>query len=87
MVSRPTVSPELWKGLAEILKRTTSVLYWSGTPCVVADASVIPHLPPDMIESLGDPVVTTDRDRILELIRNGDQNDDEDDEDEEPDDE
>jgi hypothetical protein len=71
MVSRPPNSPELWRGIIEILKRTTSVLYWPGTPCVVADASVIPHLPPDMIESLGEPVVTTDRDEILELIATG----------------
>ncbi|MDE2228973.1 MAG: hypothetical protein KGL11_08035 [Alphaproteobacteria bacterium] len=70
MVTRSPDSPEFWSGLIEILKRTTSVLYWPGGPPVVADASVIPHIPKGMIEALGEPVVTTDRDKILELIRN-----------------
>ena len=69
-VFRPSDSPELWNGLIEILKRTMSVLYWPGGPPVVADAAVIPHVPKDMIESLGEPVVTTDREKIFELIRN-----------------
>lgn len=70
MVSRPSGNPELWKGLIEILKRTTSVLLWPGGPPVIADVSVIPHIPRGMIESLGEPVITTDSDKIRELIRN-----------------
>ena len=71
MVNRPTGSPELWNGIIEILKRTSSVLYWPGeaTACVVADAAVIPHLPPDMVESIGTPVVTTDSEKIQDVIR------------------
>lgn len=68
MVSRPSGNPELWKGLIEILKRTTSVLFWPGGVPVVADISVIPHLPKDFIEALGEPVVTTDSDKIRALI-------------------
>ncbi len=70
MVTRSPDSPEFWNGLIEILKQTTSVLYWPGGPPVVADASVIPHIPNGMIDSLGKPVVTTDSDKIRELIRN-----------------
>jgi len=68
MVSRPCTSPELWSGLIKILKRTSSVLYWPGGGCVVADAAVIADMPPDMIKSLGRPVVTTDPKVILDLI-------------------
>lgn len=63
MVARPCRSPEFLQGLFDVLRETTSILYW-GQGCVIADAAVIPHLPPDMLESLGEPTFAAKPDDI-----------------------
>jgi hypothetical protein len=68
-VNRPAASLELWQGLLDILRQTSTVLYWPGGGCVVGNAAVIPHLPPDMIKSLGTPIVATDTQTILDMIK------------------
>jgi hypothetical protein len=44
-VNLPTASSDFWEGILYILQRTTSVLFWPGTGCVVASEAVIPELP------------------------------------------
>jgi hypothetical protein len=48
---------DIYDALYEILSRTHSALIWSFGGCAVADASVIPDLPDELIEELGQPVV------------------------------
>jgi len=47
----------IYDALYEILRQTHSALMWSFGGCVVADASVIPDLPDELIEDLGEPVI------------------------------
>jgi hypothetical protein len=55
-VLRPCEDARLWESLIEILKLGNVVLYFPGEGCpLVADESVIPHLPADMVETLGRP--------------------------------
>ncbi len=68
-VNRPAASPELWQGLLDILRQTSTVLYWPGGGCAVGNASVIAQLPPDMIKSLSTPIVAADTQTILDMIK------------------
>ena len=69
-VNRPPGGDEFWTAVVEVLRQTPSVLYWGPGGAVVADASVVAHLPASFIESVGMPAVTTDIAEILELHRN-----------------
>jgi hypothetical protein len=67
-VNRPPSSPAFWEAILGILRQTTSVLYWAGNGCVVADASVIPHIPTYLIEGVGEPTVVSTIEEILACI-------------------
>lgn len=72
-VSRPPGDENhpFWRGLLEVMRQTPTVLFWpaSGKPAaLVAQASVITHMPPDMIEALGTPPVIDDPSRFWEYI-------------------
>lgn len=69
MIARPASSPELWKGLLEILKNTGAVLFWPDGGAVVADESVIQHLPESVTEAVGVPTVVHEPEEISRLIR------------------
>ena len=59
-VHRPCADPRLWDGLAGILALGDIVLYFPGGKApLVGRSTVTQHLPPDMIELLGCPVVVT----------------------------
>ncbi len=59
-VHRPCADQRLWDALASILTLGDIVLYFpSGRAPLVARSTVTQHLPPDMVESLGQPVVVT----------------------------
>jgi hypothetical protein len=62
-VNRPPFGPEFVEALFSVLRQTPTVLFWPGVGphprACVADASVIAELPPDMIESLGNPTVVS----------------------------
>ncbi len=67
-VSRPPASPDFWDGILYILQRTTSVLFWPGTGCVVASEAVIPDLPKKLVEKIGTPTIVTRSKQIPEVI-------------------
>jgi hypothetical protein len=69
MVSRPPASPEFWGTILELLQQTSSCLYWPGGGPAIAYASVRNHLPPDMIESLGEPTIVSSPEQIVEAIK------------------
>lgn len=72
MVSRPCVDMRLWDALMECLRLGSMVMFW---PCceapVVASDDVVQHLPPDMIEVLGRPVVVRKGEEIISLTARG----------------
>lgn len=68
MIAQPAGSPELWRGLLGILKRTGAVLFWPDGGAVVADESVIQDLPESVIEVVGTPTVVHEPEEIPRLI-------------------
>lgn len=58
-----------WPALIKVLKQTSCVLYWPGDGSVVANKSVIHHIPATFDKAVGTPTVTTDLDEIMEMIR------------------
>jgi hypothetical protein len=70
MVARPPDSPEFWRALLDLLQQTSSCLYWPGGGPVIANPTVRNHLPPDMIQSLGEPIFVSAPEQIVEAIRN-----------------
>lgn len=71
MIARPAGSPELWRGLLDILKRTGAVLFWPDGGAVVADESAIQNLPESVIEVVGTPTVVREPEEIPRLISEG----------------
>ena len=58
-----------WPALVDFLRETRGVLYWPGGGQVVTDQAVAEHLPPEMIEIFGPPIVTDSVERILRAIQ------------------
>ncbi len=59
-----------WSGLLGILRQTNGALYWPGCRVIaVGHAEAIAHMPPDMIEKLGPPVVIAAPAEILDWIK------------------
>lgn len=67
-VRNPPDHPMFWGIVAGFLAEFGAVLYWPGGGMVVARAEIIPHLPKDMIESLGEPWITTDPEQIRDYV-------------------
>lgn len=69
MVHRPCVDQRLWDALATVLALGNVVLYFpGGRASLVGRGSVTGHLPPDLVESLGQPVVVTSGREIQDEI-------------------
>lgn len=58
-INRPAGPPEFWEALLDVMRQTSTVLYWPGEGAAVADAAVIPHLPPELVKGVGGVTVTT----------------------------
>jgi hypothetical protein len=70
-ISRPPRRNQpFWPALIDVLRQTPCALFWGPGGCVVADASVIPDLPADFIESVGIPTVATEVAKIFEVLEN-----------------
>lgn len=73
-VTRPPADTHhpFWSALLDIMRRTQTVLHWpTGGPkphAVVADKSVIAHMPPDMIKVVGTPRVVRKPDEFWKRI-------------------
>jgi hypothetical protein len=74
MVSRPPGDEDhpFWAALLDIMRKTQTVLFWPSVGpephAVVAEAAVIAHMPPDMIEKLGTPALVKSPAEFLERI-------------------
>jgi hypothetical protein len=70
MITHPPANEAFWDGLEQILREGRGVLYWPGSRPVVVDETAIAHLPKDMVEAIGAPVVVHGSAEIVEAIRN-----------------
>ncbi|AFI91052.1 hypothetical protein F6Q07_04070 [Pectobacterium parmentieri] len=70
-VNRPPGHDDFWQGLCNILKITSSALFWGGDGnCLaVGREETIKHLPESMIEALGAPTVVSNYQDIFRMIR------------------
>ncbi len=68
-ISRPPQNISFWRDVLSFLKDTPSCLHWPGGWPVIAQASVRDHLPPTMIEALGEPELVSTPEQIKEAIR------------------
>ena len=68
-VHRPCGDERLWEALASVLGMGNIVLYFPGGRApLVASSGVTEHLPPDLIEALGQPLVVTSGSEIQREI-------------------
>jgi len=68
-VLRPCGDVRFWDAMATILKLGNLVLFFPAScPPLIAEASVARHLPPDMIESLGQPKCVNTGREILDAL-------------------
>jgi hypothetical protein len=69
-INRPCGDIRLWHALATILSLGNVVLYFPGCKApLIANVNVRQHLPLDMIEALGEPMVLTSGAEILREIQ------------------
>ena len=69
-VHRPCADARLWDSLASILALGNVVLYFPGCRApMIACSEVVPHLPADMIEAMGRPIVVTTGADVLNEVR------------------
>lgn len=68
VVFNPPSYLEFWEIVAGFLADFGCVLFWPGGGAVIASLDVLPHLPKDMVETLGIPWVTTDPARIRQYV-------------------
>lgn len=70
-LNRPVRDPALWRALFSALQHTGRVLVVPGdVPPLIGVADTAPHLPADMVEALGQPVVVTDGLAIRHWVEN-----------------
>lgn len=67
MIIRPAGNG-LYDAIYKIMRQTNTALWWSFGGAAVAHPSVIPHLPPEMIKSLGEPTVVHSGEDIIKAI-------------------
>jgi hypothetical protein len=58
----------LYDAIYEIMRQTQTALSWSFGGAATANPSVIPHLPPDMIKSVGVPTIVHSGEDIIKAI-------------------
>jgi hypothetical protein len=68
-VDRPCEDVRLWEGLLAALRMGSVVMFWPGSPLVVADESVAALVPIEMIEGMGQPRHAGSVEELLKLVR------------------
>ena len=69
-VNRPTGSPALYQAIFDLLRTQPLVLYMpSECPPLIGSTETASHVPADMVEALGNPVVLKSANEILEWMR------------------
>jgi hypothetical protein len=71
IVDSPGADPRMWDALASILASGPFALVFTDNhPPLIGNSGVLQHLPPDMIESMGQPKLVRSGQDILDEIRN-----------------
>jgi hypothetical protein len=67
MINRPN-GDGLYDAIYQIMRQTQTALSWSFGGAATANPSVIPHLPPEMIKSVGVPTIVYSGEDIIKAI-------------------
>jgi len=68
-IERPCADHRLWQGLAALLAIGNTVLYFPGcSGPLVRDMAVAPHMPSDMLATLGRPIVVCSGADLVEHV-------------------
>ncbi len=68
-INRPVADERFWDSIYQIMKLGNVALFFpGGKGPLIADGSVAAHLPPDISESLGMPIIVENGRRIVEII-------------------
>jgi hypothetical protein len=71
-INRPVSDDRFWTSLYRIMRLGNYALFFSGRRGpLVAELSGVDHLPRDILDSLGQPIVVHDGREIVEQIRSG----------------
>ncbi|HKT18525.1 MAG TPA: hypothetical protein VJR47_10815 [Stellaceae bacterium] len=68
-INRPAGPPEFWEALLGVMRQTSTVFYWPGEGAAVADAAVIPHLPPELVKGVGGVTVVSTIEELFDLMK------------------
>jgi len=68
MVSRPCGDERFWMALISVLQMGSVMMYWPGSPVMVAAGTRALGLPEGMVEDLGGPVPIHSTDEIFKLL-------------------
>lgn len=69
MVNRPAEDIRFWAALLAILQLGSVVMFWPGSPPLVACKSNVEPLPEEMLEALGEPILIERPEEFLDLIK------------------
>jgi hypothetical protein len=69
MVSRPCGDVRLWAALLAVLRMGQAVMFWPGSPPLIASGGSAAGLPEGMLEGLGQPVFVDSAEEFLELLK------------------
>ena len=68
-VERPCSNMRLWQGLTQLLAHRHTVLYFPGcSGPLLSSSSAALHLPHDMLEALGEPILVSSGQDILRCV-------------------
>jgi hypothetical protein len=68
-VDRPCGDLRLWEGLLSVLRMGSVVIFWPGSPPIVADDATAAKLPKAMSDAMGQPRPVRSADELLHLLR------------------
>ena len=69
MVSRSAGDKRLWDALRTVLQMGDVVMFWPGSPPLIASAEGALRLPEDMVKGLGEPVLISSTEQFFELLK------------------
>ena len=69
MVNRPSGDIRLWDALLTIMRLGSFVMFWPGSPLLVARGCTYGPLPDGMIEDFGEPVVIDRAEEFFDLLK------------------
>jgi hypothetical protein len=69
MVSRPCGDEGFWQAIISVLRMGSVMMFWPGSPIMVAPGTIIDGLPEGMIEDFGGPVRISSTEEIFRLLR------------------